>query len=212
MSELALRERLRKQGWAAPGGAHDQLIRLLKIGLPVVIGLLMAYLAMAPLARTEDISFILDKNKVEVAKERMRIQAASYRGEDNKGRPFTIAAQSAVQSTSHDPTVDIRGMAAEILLDEGPAMLRAQTGRYNLQNETVEVIGPILFTGPEDYRLLTRDVVADLNARTLESHNRVEGTMRLGNFSADKLQASLADRTVTLTGNARLHIVQRSLR
>jgi len=208
MSELAVRERLRRQGWAAPGGLHDFAIRMLKIGLPILIGVLMAYMAMAPLARSGDISFILDKNRVEVAKERMRIQAAQYRGEDNRGRPFVIAAQSAVQSTSTDPTVDIRGMAAKILLDDGPATLRALAGRYNLETETVDVIGPILFTGPENFRLETRDVAVDLNARTLASRGPVDGTMRLGRFSADRIEADLGDRTVTLTGNARLHIVQ----
>ena len=37
MSELADRERVAKRGWAAPGGAHDGLIKLLKIVLPALI-------------------------------------------------------------------------------------------------------------------------------------------------------------------------------
>ena len=72
MSELAERERVRKQGWAAPGGTHDVLVRFLKVALPAAIGVLLAYLALAPLSKTQEISFILDKNKVEVAKERIR--------------------------------------------------------------------------------------------------------------------------------------------
>ena len=212
MSELAARDRLRKQGWAAPGGAHDHLMSALKLVLPAMIGLLMAYLAMAPLARTQDISFILDKNKVAVAKERMRVQSAQYRGEDSKGRSFRIAAQSAVQATSRDPIVDIHGMSAEIQLEDGPAELRADRGRYNIETEKVGVIGPILFTAPDGYRLQTHDVVADLNQRAMQSRGRVDGLMPLGQFSADRLEADLGSRQVTLTGNARLHIVQGALR
>jgi lipopolysaccharide export system protein LptC len=212
MSEIAARDRLRKQGWAAPGAAHDHLMNALKIALPALIGVLMAYLAMAPLARTQDISFILDKNKVALAKERMRVQSAEYRGEDSKGRAFRIAAQSAVQATSRDPIVDIRGMSAEIALDDGPAALRADRGRYNIETEKVGVIGPILFTAPDGYRLTTHDVVADLSRRTMQSRGRVDGTMPLGQFSADHLDADLASRVVTLTGNARLHIVQGAIR
>jgi lipopolysaccharide export system protein LptC len=208
MSELAVRDRLRKQGWAAPGGVHDLVIGLMKLALPAMIGLLMAYLAVAPLARTQDISFILDKNKVEVARERMRVQAAEYRGFDDRGRPFQLRARSAVQATSSDPLVDIRGMMAEILLDDGPATLRANRSEYNIETEKVAVIGPILFTGPEDYRLETHDVTADLGQRTLQSHGRVEGTMPLGRFSAESLHADLGQRSVLLSGNARLHIVQ----
>ena len=112
MSEAATRERVRKQGWAAPGGMHDFLVRLLKIVLPTAIGVLLAYLALAPLQKGRDISFILDKNKVNTARERMRVQSARYRGQDNKGRPFTIDAASAVQATSQDPIVEIMGMSA----------------------------------------------------------------------------------------------------
>src|SRR3546814_7719415 len=56
MSELADRERLRKQHWAAPGGSHDNVVRLLKLALPVLIGVLMAYLALAPLSKNQEIS------------------------------------------------------------------------------------------------------------------------------------------------------------
>jgi lipopolysaccharide export system protein LptC len=212
MSELAERDRLRKQGWASPGGLHDTVVGLLKIVLPALIGLLMAYLATAPLTRTQDISFILDKNKVDVARERMRVQSAEYRGRDDRGRPFRIAAQSAIQASSRDPVVEIRGMEAQILVDEGPAALHANRGRYNLENERVAVVGPIVFTAPDAYRLETKDVTVDLNRRLLHGEAGVAGTMPLGRFSADRLTADLSDRRVLLDGRARLHIVQGGIR
>jgi lipopolysaccharide export system protein LptC len=208
MSELAARERLKKRGWAAPGSSHDAVIATLKIALPAIVGVLIAYLAMAPLTRGQDVSFILDKNKVEVAKERLRVQAAQYRGQDDNGRPFTITARQAVQPTSRVPIVDIHGMAARIMLDDGPAALQADKGRFNVETQQVAVIGPILFTAAEGYRLATRDVTVDLNQQRLASRERVDGTMPLGRFSSDRLLADLASRTVTLSGNVRLHIVQ----
>lgn len=212
MSELADRERIRKQHWAAPGGSHDEVVRTLKIALPVLIGVLMAFLAMAPLSKNQEISFILDKQKVDVAKERMRVQEARYRGQDDKGRPFMITARSAVQATSRDPIVDILGMRARIALESGPATLNADRGRYNLETETVNVIGPILFTAADGYRLQTHDVAVDLDSRVMATDGRVEGQMPLGRFSANRMRADLESRTVTLTGNARLHIVQGGLR
>lgn len=212
MSELAERERIVKRGWAQPGGFHDVVIHSLKIALPVLIGLLAAFLALAPLSKTREISFILDKNKVEVAKERMRVRAASYQGMDDQGRPFTIQADSAVQATSRDPIVDIEGMAARIALTDGPATLQANRGRYDLERETVDVIGPILFNSHDGYRLETRDVAVNLNSRTLTSRGQVEGSMPLGRFTADNLTADLPERRVILNGRARLHIVQGGLR
>jgi lipopolysaccharide export system protein LptC len=212
MSEAAVQERVRKQGWAAPGGLHDLLVRLLKVLLPTAIGVLLAYLALAPLQKGRDISFILDKNKVDVAKERMRVQSARYRGQDNEGRPFTIDASSAVQATSQDPIVEILGMSAEIGLENGPATLRADRGRYDIEAQKVDVIGPILFTAADGYSLATRNVAVDLNTRELESRGPVEGTMPLGRFSADRLEASLPQKKVVLSGRARLHIKQGGIR
>ncbi len=212
MSEAAVAERLRKQGWAAPGGVHDFIVRILKIALPTSIGVLLAYLALAPLQKGPEISFILDKSKVDVAKERMRVQSAQYQGLDNQGRLFRIDAASAVQANSRDPIVDVLGMGAEIALQSGPATIRAEKGRYDMEAEKVDVIGPILFTAADGYRLQTRDVAVDLNARRMQSRGRVEGQMPLGGFSANRMVADLPQKAVVLTGNARLHIRQGAIR
>ncbi|WP_106640548.1 LPS export ABC transporter periplasmic protein LptC [Allosphingosinicella vermicomposti] len=212
MSEAADQERIVKRHWAEPGSGHDRFVGLLKLALPALIGVLIAYLALAPLTKGDELSFLLDKNEVDVAEERMRVMAAQYRGQDDKGRSFTIGADSAIQATSAEPIVDINGMAARMLLENGPANLTASTARYNIEEETVAVTGPIRFTAADGYQLDTRDVIVDLNERTLSGDQGVQGQMPLGSFTADKMQADLSSRTVTLTGRARLHIVQGAAR
>jgi lipopolysaccharide export system protein LptC len=208
MSELAERERVIKRDWAAPGGLHDHFIRLMKIALPGAIGVVLAFLAFSPLEEKQEVSFLLDKNKVEHAEERMRVESAQYRGQDSRGRPFVLNARSALQQSSAVPVVDIRDMTAQIMLDNGPARLVARQARYDMEVDHVDVTGPILFTAADGYRLTTRDVTVDLRERTLRSRGTVEGRMPLGRFSADQLEADLPDRRVVLSGRARLHIVQ----
>ena len=126
MSDLADDRRAAKRGWASPGGLHDWLMRFLKIALPAVVGLLLAYLLLSPLSKEKEVSFLLDKNKVDTARERLKTQKAEYRGLDDKGRPFSIQAAQAVQAKSSDPVIDIGGMAARILLEDGPHEHRRQ--------------------------------------------------------------------------------------
>ena len=212
MSDVAEGPRRAKRGWAAPGGLHDWLMRFLKIVLPAGVGLLLAYLLLSPLSKEKEISFLLDKNKVDTARERLKTQKAEYRGLDDKGRAFTIQAAQAVQAKSSDPVVDIGGMAARIQLDEGPASITADKARYNMDSQKVDVLGPILFTAADGYRLETRDVVLDLNDHSAVSGGGVEGRMRLGRFTAGGMTANLPERRVVLTGRPRLHIVQGALR
>lgn len=208
----ASRVRTARQIWAAPGSRHDRLIGALSFVLPVSVGVLAAFLVMAPIYSGGDVSFVLDKNKVEVAKERMKIQAAQYRGQDGKGQPFTLDAGSAVQHSSAEPVVELRTLDARIQLTDGPAQLRADQGRYDMDNEQVHVDGPIAFRAANGYRLDTRDAVVDLKARKLASGGAVNGSVRQGVFSANRLHADLEARTVTLDGNARLRIHPRGSR
>ncbi len=197
-----------RQLWAAPGSRHDILVRTARVVLPSAIGVLAVGLIFAPLSMRSEVSFVLDKNKVAMATERMRVTAATYRGEDGKGQPFQIRAGSAVQASSRDPVVKLKDLAAEIALPEGPAMLTAANGRYNMDRDVVMVDGPLQFNTADGYRLTTSDVAVGLKTRRLASGGPIKGQMPLGNFSADRISADLAARTVTLDGRARLHIVQ----
>jgi lipopolysaccharide export system protein LptC len=212
MSEQADQDTQVKRSWATPGGGHDRLVRILKIGLPAAIGVILAFLAFSPLENKQEVSFLLDKNKVETAPERLRMSAATYRGQDNQGQPFVLSAQSGLQQSSAQQVVDIRDINAQIQLDSGPARLNAGTARYNMENDHVDVVGPIQFSAADGYQMGTRDVSVDLRGRTMQSRGPVDGHMPLGRFTADQLSVNLPDRNVVLTGRARLHIVQGGLR
>lgn len=212
MSEAASRDRASRQSWAVPGSRHDRLIRFSKIGLPSAVGVLAAFLALAPFDKRGDVSFILDKKKVENAPERMRVEAARYVGQDNRGQKFTITAREAVQRTSSTPIVDLRGMLARLGLAQGPVTIAANQGRYNIDEQKVAIDGPVRFEGPQGYKLETRDVRVDLKRQQVTGSGRIDGQMRLGQFSAGRLRADLNEHKVILDGGARLKIVQGAVR
>ncbi|MCW3797668.1 LPS export ABC transporter periplasmic protein LptC [Sphingomonas sp. BN140010] len=240
MSEAAVHQQEAREHWAEPGSRHDRLVRLLKIGLPSLVGVLVAFLLLAPLSKRQEVSFILDKNEVDTAPERMRIESARYTGKDDKGQPFVVQAQRAVQPTSEQPIVDIHGMFARLGLQSGPATIEADRGRYNIDRQQVAVLGPVRVNGPEGEQLLTQNVIVDLRKRTvvggsgagtgrqgdvqagelsgdLKSQQLglgggVRGRLELGEFQAGRVHADLGTRTVVLEGGARLKIQQGAVR
>jgi lipopolysaccharide export system protein LptC len=212
MSEAAIQDRRIKRGWARPGAAHDRLIGVMKIALPALIGIVLAFLVFSPLEDKQEVSFLLKKEEVDRAEERMRVQSAQYRGQDNRGRTFVLNAQQALQRSATQPIVEMGGMNAQMDFETGPARIEAGRARYHIQDERVQVIGPIQISAADGYRMTTRDVAVDLRARRLASQGAVEGQMPLGRFIGGRLEANLSDRTVVLTGRPRLHIVQGALR
>ncbi len=211
MTQRADQIRNRRQLFAAPGSSHDRLVRVLGTVLPAAIGVLVAFLALAPLLRNTEVSFLLDKNQVEIARERMRVTQALYRGQDSEGRPFSLEAGSAVQKNSRNPVVEMNDLAARILLKEGPGVLEAGRGNYNMDTEQVSIVGPVQFSSANGYRMVTRDVDIDLPDRSMVSRGEVTGRLPTGTFRADRLKADLAERTVTLEGRARLRMTQGGL-
>lgn len=212
MSQAADRKQSYKRHWAEPGSRHDAVVRLMKFGLPVVIGIVLVILAVAPFEQRSEISFILDKDKVAEAEERMRVDNARYSGTDSTGRQFEIIANSGIQQSTKVPIVAIDGMRARLDLAKGPLGIAANKGRYDLDAKTVAVDGPIAVRGPDGYRLSTRDVTVDFNQRTMQSKGPVNGSMELGEFTAGQLSADLDQKTVSLNRGVRLKIRQGAVR
>lgn len=213
MSEQALLERSARQLWARPGGSHDNVLRILRRALPIGIAILGLFLVFAPIASPNgDVSFMLAKDNVSMAKERLRVTEATYRGEDSKGRPFEIRAGSAVQRTSQEPVVRMRNLVGQLNMADGPATLSAAAGRYDMEKDIVRVDGPLIFQTADGYRVEANDVALGLKSRKLASGGPVAGKLPLGTFNAGHIEADLTARTVTLKGRARLHIVQQQAR
>lgn len=211
MSKQADLERTQRQQWALPGGRHDRLIRLLRVGLPSTIGILVAILAFSPFTGTQELSFVLNKDEVNMSRERMRLIEALYRGEDSKGRPFSLRAGSAVQQTSAEPVLNMTALSARILLNDGPASILAQRGSYNLNRETMRVTGPLAVNSP-DYNMVASNVELSLKTKSLQSLGPVSGRTKVGTFRADRLQANLETRVVRLDGGVHLRINQNAVK
>ena len=202
----------KRQHWAMPGGAHDRLVRILARFLPMGVGVIAALMIITPLSPRSEVSFLLDRNKVAIIQERLRVDNALYRGKDNDGRPFSLTAGEAVQQSSAEGIVRMRDLVARIALNDGPARLGAEAAAYTIDDKQVDAIGPVVLTGPDDYRMVVSGVQIDLAEKSMTGADGVEGRLPGMTFSADRLEADLETRNVVLTGNTRGRIVPGALR
>jgi lipopolysaccharide export system protein LptC len=212
MTAAADLQRSKRQHFALPGGFHDRLVRTLAIALPAGVGALAAIMLFSPLSPKGEVSFLLDRNRVAVVDDRLRVEQAMYRGEDDQGRPFSITAGGAVQHSAQNPIVTMRELVARILLSGGPALLTANEAAYDIDDQQVRVFGPVVFAAADGYRMTAEDVDIDVGANRMVSRGRVEGRVPAGTFSADRIVADLDARSVTLDGHARLNMTPGRMR
>lgn len=206
MTDAADLIRDKRRHYALPGGSHDRLVRFLATALPAGVGAILAVMLIAPLFPRGEISFLLDRNKVAITTERLRIDNAMYRGEDSRGRPFSVTAGHASQKTAAVPVVQMGDLAARILLTDGPAELRAAQGAYDFRQNRVDVPGALDFRAADGYRMTTSDVSIDLRRQYVTGANGVMGAVPSGTFSADRITVDLEARSVALDGHARLRM------
>lgn len=204
--------RSRRQTFAAPGGSHDRLVRVLARVLPMGVGVIAALMIITPLSPRGEVSFLLDRNKVALIDERLSVDNAMYRGRDNQGRPFSLLAGEAVQRSSAEGLVRMQDLVAQLLLTDGPARLSADGGTYDINAETVKVDGTVRLTATDGYAMTASGVSVDLKSRTMRGAAGVKGEIPAGTFSANTLSADLGARTITLEGNARFTMIPGQLR
>ena len=207
MTARADQIRERRRAFAAPGSQLDRTVRWLAVGLPAAVGVIAALMVITPLGPRGEVSFLLDRNKVKTTANRLVVDNAVYRGEDERGRPFSLSAGAAVQRSVTEPVVQMRDLVGRILLDEGPAQITAELGRYNYDTQQVVVDSEVKFVAADGYRMNTRGVSVDLDNKTMVGSGGVAGATPAGTFSADSIHANLETRTVALQGHARLHMV-----
>ncbi len=231
----------KRQHAAAPGGFHDGLVRLLAHALPIGVGVMAAIMIITPLSPRGEISFLLDRNKVAMIDERLRMENAMYRGKDNKGQPFSLTAGEAVQRSGAEGVVRMSDLTARIALPEGPAVVNAGAGAYTIEDETVAVIGPLKMTAADGYSftasgvtvnmrdrslnatgnaagkapegtVATNGLNVDLRGKRIKGSGGISGTVPSGTFSANSIDVDMEARTIILDGNARLRMVPGKLR
>ena len=207
MTARADKIRDRRRAFAAPGSSLDRTVRWLAIGLPALVGVVAALMVITPLGPRGEVSFLLDRNKVALTPNRLVLNDAVYRGEDQKGRPFSLSAGAAVQRSVAQPVVQMRDLIGRLLLDDGPAQLTAELGSYNYNTQKVAVDSEVKFVAADGYRMNTRGVAVDMQNKTMTGNGGVEGQTPAGTFSADSMQANLNARTVALQGHARLRMI-----
>lgn len=202
--ELTARQRA-----ALPGSRHDQLMGVLKWLLPTLAFLLLVIIIVWPLTKAQELSFLLARDKVASAGERLRLDRAIYRGVTARGEPFTIRAQNAVQRSSADPVVDLTGLNARLIGMEGPADVAAPSGRYFIDEDRLTIAGPATLRSTYGYSLDAETIAVDLGERRVSTEAPVKGTLPMGSFRAGRLQGDLQGERLVLDRGVHLRLTGR---
>jgi lipopolysaccharide export system protein LptC len=179
--------------------AYTYFIRLMRIVLPLLtvaaIGLVIAW----PSLRNDKPSVLAtDPGGPQMLNSR-------YSGVDQHNRPYTITADSAIQSSRNADTVDMVNPVAEMALEDGSwVALKSNSGHYNQKEGKLVMDGNVELFHSLGYQATTEQAFADVRAGTAWGDRPVSGHGPGG--QVDALGFRIFDRgnSIVFTGNPKL--------
>ena len=183
---------------------------VLKWLLPLAALALGLTILIWPLINVQEFSFLLAKDQVAVSRERLRVNRAEYRGKTAAGEAFAISAGSAVQRKSAVPIVELTTLAARLEGKDGPSTVTAPAGRYFIEDDRLEVTGPVKLRSDGRYTVDADTVFVDLKRRLVKTDTPVSGRLPMGTFRSNRMTGDLAGNRISLIGKVHLRINQRS--
>ncbi|GAB4577263.1 MAG: LPS export ABC transporter periplasmic protein LptC [Rhodothalassiaceae bacterium] len=185
--------------------AYDRYVALMRILLPVLALLIAGMSFLWPVFTGGETSFLLNKDSMPGAGRSVRTVGAVFRGTDNAGRQYVIAAEEALQADPDAPLIRLTALDAGIALADGrEAAFHADEGLYVTRSDRLSVPGAVRIETSDGYRLEGADAEIDLKERTLSSEKPVAGTGPLGRVSADGVHIDLESGKAEFIGHVRM--------
>ena len=181
-------------------------IRLLRLGLIVLTGLVVAAVIVQILLR----SLGGDIQAPVTVGEDARMINPRFTGRDENGTPYVVTADAAIRRRGEDtritelesPQLDYDLIAA----DEDAEGVLAQTGVFDADARTLDLISEVRFRTRSGHEFLAEHARIFLSDERVVGDSPVEGDGPMGTIRADGYEILDGGDRVVFTGNVRTHI------
>ncbi|MCB5943218.1 LPS export ABC transporter periplasmic protein LptC [Acidocella sp. KAb 2-4] len=185
-------------------------VALLKKLLPVAAALLLVALALAPYWRSgpdaDRVSYHVQPGTADTPSS--RLLGVKYRGTDQNGQPFTVTADSAVETDGNNVT--LTAPEGDITLKSGAwLMVKADSGLYHPKTDTLTLTNNVTLYRNDGTTLNTTAADVDLHAGTAASTSPVQVQGPFGTLAAaNGFTVTGHGAQITFNGPATLTLMQ----
>jgi lipopolysaccharide export system protein LptC len=209
---------------------RSKLLLALKIGLPLIAVICVAYIVIWSRVQLPNISIKPTEVTQNVVKSNsdVTVSKVKYDGVDAKNRPFSITAEAASQpdaasdgpaanpqqtadgaqpAAPADNVINLKQIVADMTLVDGAwVALTADNGVYHRDTGTVDLSGNVELFHDTGLQFQTDAATVDLKNDTASGDQPVEGQRPDGMLAAQGFEVRDDGRTVVFTGRAYLKL------
>jgi lipopolysaccharide export system protein LptC len=208
MRQIAPRRRP-GQPQVRPKGRRGMSVRLLKVALPMIVVVSLGYVGywwLESRGTVVDPTFIQNMGSNN-EKAEVTVNDVKYDGKDKKGRPFSITADSASHADGDDRHIALKKPLADITMSSGAYVaLTANDGILDRDADIITLNGDVTLFHDNGLSFQTDSATIDLNAKTAEGNDPVEGQNGDGELVSQGFRVRDEGDTIEFTGKAYMKI------
>lgn len=137
---------------------YTNIMRKIKYVMPVLAVLLLLLVFLWPNLQEKALTTIVDD-----LASKLEMQNLRFEGIDEKGQPYVIKAEKAIQSAKNIRNVQLMSPEGSLKLDTGDWIYaKAKVGTYNQDEKYVTLQGNVLIYQNEGYEFSTEEINANL--------------------------------------------------
>jgi lipopolysaccharide export system protein LptC len=185
-------------------------VRVLKVALPLVVFVTLGYVGywwLASRGTIVDPTLMQSVPPDEAGKSEVTVQDVTYDGKDDKGRPFSITADSASHMDGDDRHISLKKPLADIVMSSGAYVaLTANDGMLDRDSDIITLNGDVTLFHDNGLSFQTDSATINLKEKTAEGSDVVEGQNGDGELISEGFRVLDDGDTIHFTGKAYMKI------
>lgn len=194
--------------------ARSRLVRRLRIALPVLALVLVAAFFFNTRSQQSDDAFLDDFKTITATAEELRMASPRFSGIDNRGRPFEITANAAIQNPGVKDVVQLEQPKAVQGEADETNTVTAHSGVYRSEEKILELKDEVTLrhdVGADTYVFRSPAAIVSIDEEIVTSDSGIGGEGPNGQaLQADRMKAYNAEGRVVLEGNVRMRLYPKS--
>ena len=191
-------------------GQRGASVRVLKIALPLVVFVSLGYVGywwLQSRGTIVDPTLIQSVPSDDAGKSEVTVRDLTYDGKDDKGRPFSITADSASHVDGDDRHISLKKPLADITMSSGAYVaLTANDGLLDRDADIITLTGDVTLFHDNGLSFQTDSATINLKEKTAEGSDVVEGQNGDGELISQGFRVRDDGDTIEFTGKAYMKI------
>ena len=182
---------------------RSQFVRKLYYKLvPFILGIFFIIIFFWP-----SIYNVYDENKRPAVENQKKQKKFTFQGIDEFNQPFWLHADKYQKIINNETKLLFEKPTAEINLKEGKWLtMVAKEGIFDMEEQTLELLGDVLFLHSDGEQIDTNNAIIDLKKGKIYGNKRIFGKNETITFSSDGFVANRTNKIFQLLGKSKIKI------